>query len=221
VIWLTDARRRGLQFWHLIVDSLELRGVSRIGEREESQRLMAKVPVHELRKLILPLETAVDAVLELDSEQGGALAFGVIVEAQIESEPEPGLALAVQRRGSEAVERRKFTLPVLAAAFIRYCWKCRIPLPRHGSKRIEIAPEGFVFTIEGSVEVIRRHGPLPQGQAGSTRREAQPPSAPKASESTASAETKPASAEPAAPESSPAGSSASHAASEPAEQAVA
>jgi hypothetical protein len=151
---------------------------------------MAKVPVHELRKLILPLETAVDAVLELDSEQGGALSFGMIVEAQIESEPEPGLAIAIQRRGSESVERRKFSLPVLAAAFIRYCWKCRIPLPRHGSKRIEIAPEGFVFTIEGSVEVIRRHGPLPQ--PGSNRRDAQQPATAKQPESADSAETKPA-----------------------------
>ncbi len=123
---------------------------------------MAKVPVHELRKLTLPLETAVDAVLELDSEQGGSLAFGVIVEALIDPEPEPGLVIAVQRRGSEAVERRKFTFATLAAAFIRYCWKCRIPLPRHGAKRIEVVPEAFVFTIEGSVEVIRRHGPLPQ-----------------------------------------------------------
>jgi hypothetical protein len=177
---------------------------------------MAKVPVHELRKLILPLETAVDAVLELDSEQGGSLAFGLIVEAQVESEPEPGLALAVQRRGSETVERRKFALPVLAAAFIRYCWKCRIPLPRHGSKRIEIAPDGFVFTIEGSVEVIRRHGPIPQGQAGSMRREAQQPTTAKQSEPVASAETKPATVDP-----TQAASPAASDASEPAAQAVA
>ena len=132
---------------------------------------MAKVPVHELRKLILPLETAVDAVLELDSEQGGSLAFGTILEAKIEGGGDPGLALVVQRRGSESTEERKFSLPILAAAFIRYCWKCRIPLPRHGSKRIEIAPDGFIFTIEGTVEVIRRHGPLPQ-QPLAARREA-------------------------------------------------
>jgi len=123
---------------------------------------MAKVTVHERRKLILPLETAVDAVLELDSEQGGSLAFGTLVEAQIESEPEPGLAIVVQRRGSLTTERRKFTLPIMAAAFIRYCWKCRIPLPRQGAKSIEIAEDGFVFTIDGTVEVIRRHGGLPQ-----------------------------------------------------------
>ncbi len=130
---------------------------------------MAKVPVHEVRKLTLPLETAVDAVLELDSEQGGSLAFSLLVDAQIESEPEPGLVITVQRRGSESTEQRKFTLPILAAAFIRYCWKCRIPLPRQGSKRIEIAPDGFIFTIEGSVEVIRRHGPLPRGMPATRR----------------------------------------------------
>jgi hypothetical protein len=123
---------------------------------------MAKLPVHEVRKLVLPIETAVDAVLELDSEQGGGLAFGTLLGAQIESEPEPGLAIMVRPRGSEATEQRKFTFAVLAAAFIRYCWKCRIPLPRHGTKRIEIAPEGFVFTIEGTTEVVRRHNPLPQ-----------------------------------------------------------
>lgn len=123
---------------------------------------MAKVQVHEVRKLLLPIETAVDAVLELDCEQGGLLAFGAIVEAQIESEPQPGLLVVVQRRGTESTERRKFEFPILAAAFIRYCWKCRIPLPRQGAKRIEIGPDGFIFTIEGTVEVIRRHGAVPR-----------------------------------------------------------
>ncbi len=126
---------------------------------------MARVQLHETRKLVLPLDTAVDAVLELDCEQGGALAFGTILSAQIESEPEPGLKLIVQRRGTETSESRKFELPILAAAFIRYCWKCRIPLPRHGAKRIEIGPEGFIFTIEGTVEVVRRHGALPRREA--------------------------------------------------------
>jgi len=124
--------------------------------------VMPKVSIHELRTLKLPVETAVDAVLELDREHGGALAFGTIVQAQIESEGEPGLVLVVQRRGSDATEQRKFSLEAVAAAFIRYCWKARIPLPRHGVKRIEIIPEGFSITIEGTVEMVRRHGPLPQ-----------------------------------------------------------
>jgi hypothetical protein len=123
---------------------------------------MAKVQLHELRKLVLPLDTALDAVLELDCEQGGPLAFGVIVSAQIESDPDPGLLVVVQRRGTDTTDTRKFELPILAAAIIRYCWKCRIPLPRAGAKRIEVGPEGFIFTIEGTIEVVRRHGALPR-----------------------------------------------------------
>lgn len=123
---------------------------------------MPKVTVHEVRTLRVPIDTAVDAVLDLDSEQGGVLAFGTIVEAQIEAEPQPGLSIVVQRRGTDSVERRKFELAILAAALIRYCWKCRIPLPRHGSKRIEVEPDGFLFTIEGTLELVRRHGGLPQ-----------------------------------------------------------
>jgi hypothetical protein len=123
---------------------------------------MAKVPVHEIRKLMLPLETAVDAVLDLDAERGGLLAFGTIVDARIESDPQPGLSISAQRRGAGGTERRTFELPLLAAAFIRYCWKCRIPLPRSGVKRIEAGPEGFVFTIEGTIEVVRRHGAVPK-----------------------------------------------------------
>lgn len=153
---------------------------------------MAKLPVHELRRLDLPIETAVDAALELDAEQGGSLAHGTLVGAHIEAEgAEPGLLVVVRRAGIAAPEQRKFTLPVLAAAFIRYCWKCRIPLPRSGAKRIEIAPRGFVFTIEGTTEVLRRHGPLPAGRPPKaaaddpTPREDSPPEATAASGSMA------------------------------------
>ncbi len=34
---------------------------------------MAKLLIYESRRLVLPLETAVDAVLELDRERGGRL----------------------------------------------------------------------------------------------------------------------------------------------------
>lgn len=126
---------------------------------------MAKIPIHEVRQLQVPLATAVDAVLDLDSERGGALAFGPIIEACIETDPEPGLTVVVQRRGTGGTERRVFTLAIIAAALIRYCWKCRIPLPRHGTKRIETASDGFLFTIEGTIEVVRRHAALPPGVA--------------------------------------------------------
>jgi len=130
---------------------------------------MAKVPVHEFRRLTLPLETAVDAVLELDREHGGALARGTISEARIETGPEGGLVLGVRYSNSIDLERRRYALPAVAAAIIHYCWRTRIPLPRHGTKSIEVSPEGFTITIQGTVEILRRHGPIPSAATASPK----------------------------------------------------
>ena len=122
---------------------------------------MPKVQVQELRRLLLPVDTTVDAVLELDREHGGLLARSVLLEVQVDSGAEPGLVIVFQRPGSEEPVRRRFSLAAIAAAIINYCWKARIPLPRTGTKRIDIVPEGFAMTIEATVELLRRHGPLP------------------------------------------------------------
>lgn len=117
--------------------------------------------MHEVRRLVLPLETVIDAVQQLDRDRAGALSVGTIIEAQVESEPEPGLVLWVRSPGSGAVESRKLALPMIAAAIINYCWQSRIPLPRQGTKTLEIVPEGFAFTIETTLQVPRRHDALP------------------------------------------------------------
>ena len=126
---------------------------------------MAKVPVHEYRKLTLPLETAVDAVLELDREHGGSLARGTLAEARIEPGAEGALVLAVRYANTVELERRRYPPAAVAAAIIHYCWRTRIPLPRHGTKSIEVTAEGFTITIQGTTEVLRLHGPIPQSAA--------------------------------------------------------
>ena len=132
---------------------------------------MPKLQIHEVRRLIFPLETAVDAVLELDQEHGGALARAVLTEARIEAGADGGLVLAVRRSSFDPIERRRYSLPAVAAAVIHYCSKIRIPLPRHGTKSMEIVPEGFALTIQASAEVLRRHGAVPE-RAGAGRSDA-------------------------------------------------
>ena len=122
---------------------------------------MPKVQVQELRRLLLPVDTAVDAVIELDREHGGLLARSALLEVQVDSGAEPGLVILFQPPGSVERVRRRFSLAAIAAAIINYCWKARIPLPRSGTKRIDIVPDGFAMTIEATVELLRRHGPLP------------------------------------------------------------
>ncbi len=125
---------------------------------------MAKVRVQELRKLTLPIETVVDAVLELDRSHGGTLAIGKLMEARIEIGAAPGLTLVViQGSGSAAAAVQKhYTLPAVAAAVIHYCFRARIPLPRQATKSIEIVGEAFQLTIQTNTEVLRLHGELPQ-----------------------------------------------------------
>ena len=125
---------------------------------------MAKVRVNELRKLTLPIETVVDAVLELDRSHGGTLAIGQLMEVRVETGAQAGLTLVVmQGSGSAAAAVQKhYTLPAVAAAVIHYCFRARIPLPRQATKSIEVVAEGFQLTIQTTTEVLRLHGELPQ-----------------------------------------------------------
>ena len=125
---------------------------------------MAKVRIQEFRKLLLPIETVVDAVLELDRSHGGTLAIGKLMEARVETGRPAGLTLVVmQGSGSAAAAVQKhYTLPAVAAAVIHYCFRARIPLPRQATKSMEVVPEGFQLTIQTVTEVLRLHGELPQ-----------------------------------------------------------
>lgn len=119
---------------------------------------MPKLLIYETRRLVLPLQTVVDAILELDRERGGRLSLAAITDARIETGDNPGLVLQLTQADALSGETRRYSLPAIAAAVIHYCWKARIPLPRHWSKSIEIVPEGFALALQGSVEIQRRHG---------------------------------------------------------------
>ncbi|HEX3838583.1 MAG TPA: hypothetical protein VHW25_16605 [Steroidobacteraceae bacterium] len=125
---------------------------------------MAKLRIQEVRKLLFSTETVVDAVLELDRSHGGTLAIGKLVEVRVETGSAPGLTLVVMQGsgGSAAAIQKHYTLPAVAAAAIHYCFRVRIPLPRQGTKSIEVVPDGFQLTISTITEVLRLHGDVPE-----------------------------------------------------------
>ncbi len=141
---------------------------------------MAKVRIEEVRKLLLPVETVVDAIVELDRSHGGALANAKLTEVCIETGADPGLSLILlQGSGAAATTVEKhFTLPAIAAAAIHYCFRARIPLPRQGIKSIEVTPEGYQLTIQTVSEVLRLHGEVPKvshAERGAPSTSARPP----------------------------------------------
>jgi hypothetical protein len=124
---------------------------------------MAKVRIQEVRKLLLPVETVVDAILELDRSHGGALANATLLEVRVETGADPGLSLLMAQGSGHAATtlEKRFTLAAIAAAAIHYCFRARIPLPRQATKSIEVTPEGFQLTIQAVTEVLRLHGDVP------------------------------------------------------------
>ena len=129
---------------------------------------MTTLLMHESRRMLIPLELAVDAVLQLDWDNGGWLAEARLTEVRVETGDQPALVLSVQREDATLPETRSYTLSAIAAAIIHLCRKSKIPLPREWGKRIEIVPEGFEFKLEGTVKIPRRYGALPDAAAPAT-----------------------------------------------------
>lgn len=115
-----------------------------------------KVVIYESRRLLLPIETAFDAVIEFDRQQAGTLWKAVVTETRLVSGRNPMLVITTRVQG-QPPERREFDFNTLAAAIIHYCVRARIPLPRNGRKGIEITPEGVTFSIESTQKLDRRH----------------------------------------------------------------
>jgi hypothetical protein len=143
---------------------------------------MTTLIMHETRRMLIPLELAVDAVLQLDWDNGGWLAEARLTEVRVDTGEQPALVLSVQRDDATRPETRSYTLPAIAAAIIHLCRKSKIPLPRDWEKRIEIVPEGFEFKLEGAVKIPRRYGGLPDKSAAAPTSSASAASAPPTSD---------------------------------------
>ena len=146
------------------------------GRRGKVPRV-SKLLIYESRRLVLPIETAVDAVIELDREHGGRLSFATVTDARIETGEDPGLLLEVLHADSMEAEQHRYSLPQVAAAVTHYCWKSRIPMPRDVTKSIEIVPEGFALALQGTIEVPRRHGAVSTHAPADPAPDAERPSA--------------------------------------------
>lgn len=109
---------------------------------------MSQVTIQEIRKLVLSLETLLEIVIDFDRANGGSLWKSSIELVEILKGSEMGLAVTVATPGSTAPEIRKFDYAKLAAATIHYCRKARIPLPKNGTKTLEVVPQGIAFTVE-------------------------------------------------------------------------
>ncbi len=150
---------------------------------------MPNTLIHESRRLLLPFDTVVDALIELDAKHGRWPAGAEIVEVSMvegANEHMRSVALSVRSPGKEETAQRTYQLPTVAAAIVNYCLTMRVPMPRGSSKSIQILPEGIVLMLEDTLMFQRRHKEPPAARTSSAQ-SAQERTAASAPDSTAAA----------------------------------
>src|SRR5262245_10173345 len=119
---------------------------------------MAGLTIQESRKLVMPLDTVLEALLHFDSKSQGPLSRGEVLQAQMVRDVEEGdgIDIAVRSTPAQIVDWHHFNFSTIAAALISYCRSKRIPLPYSGVKSLELTSEGIAFHIETTVSIARR-----------------------------------------------------------------
>lgn len=137
---------------------------------------MANTLIHETRRLQFPLDTLVDALIELEDKQGHWPAKATVVGATIDNsgDKDACVVLSVHRPDGAAVLERRYSLSMIAAAMVNYCLTVRVPMPRKSTKTIQVLADGVVLVLENTVMLQSRHEELSTLPAGSVRPAATP-----------------------------------------------
>lgn len=132
---------------------------------------MANTLIHENRRLQFPLDTLVDALIELEDKQGHWPSKATVVGAGFDNsgDGDPVVVLSVHRPGGAEVTERRYSLPLVAAAIVNYCVTLRVPIPRNSTKTIQVLADRVVLILENTVILQSRHGELSTLPAGSVQ----------------------------------------------------
>jgi hypothetical protein len=119
---------------------------------------VAALTIQESRKLVMPLDTVIEALLHFDGKSHGPLSRGEVLQAELVRHDQhgDGIEIAVRSGAAHIVEWHHFNFATIAAAIISYCRSKRIPLPYSGVKSLELTREGVAFHIENTVSIARR-----------------------------------------------------------------
>jgi len=119
---------------------------------------VAALTIKESRKLVLPLDTVLEALVHFDGKSHGPLSRGDVLQAEMVRDHVngDGVDVAVRSTGAHIVDWHHFNFSSIAAAIISYCRTKRIPLPYSGVKSLELTREGIEFHIENTVSILRK-----------------------------------------------------------------
>lgn len=138
---------------------------------------MANSLIHETRRLQFPLDTLVDALIELEDKQGHWPPKATVVGASIDQSTttdKDRVILSIHRPESGKVIERRYSLPMIAAAIVNYCVTLRVPMPRNSTKTLQVLADGVALVLENTVILQSRHEELSTLPAGSVPPPASP-----------------------------------------------
>ncbi len=121
--------------------------------------------IHESRRLLLPFDTVVDALIELEMKHGRWPAEAELVGVSLRDggpQGERSIVLSVRPSRHEQPAQRTYALPLIAAAIVNYCMKLRVPMPRSSTKTIDILPEGIALQLDNTLKLPRQHPEAPE-----------------------------------------------------------
>jgi hypothetical protein len=132
---------------------------------------VANTLIHENRRLQFPLDTLVDALIELEDKQGHWPPKATVVGASIDNsgDDNAGVILSIHRAEGGEVTERRYSLPMIAAAIVNYCLTVRVPIPRKSTKSIQVLADSVALVLENTVMLQSRHEELSTLPAGSVR----------------------------------------------------
>lgn len=145
---------------------------------------MADMLIHETRRLQFPLDTLVDALIELEDKQGHWPPKATVVGASIDQSTTTDndrVILSIHRPESDKVMERRYSLSMIAAAIVNYCVTLRVPMPRNSTKTLQVLSDGVALVLENTVILQSRHEELSTLPAGSLPPPASPAPTPKPS----------------------------------------
>jgi hypothetical protein len=130
---------------------------------------VANTLIHENRRLQFPLDTLVDAIIELEKKQGNWPSRATVVGASTDNsgDDNAGVILSIDRADGSEVAERRYSLPMIAAAIVNYCLTMRVPIPRKSTKSIQVLADSVALVLENTVTVQARHEELSTLPAGS------------------------------------------------------
>jgi len=115
---------------------------------------MGRLTLQDSRRLKFTVPALLDAVLTFDREHNGWLWRASAHSLLIEAGGGGAVTIEACKAGTAAPETVNRSPAWVAAALLQYCFKRRIPVPRNGTKTIEVLADGMGVALRVEVTMV-------------------------------------------------------------------